>query len=90
LDASLTGSNKKFFREGGFGSVDGTNTVSNAPGGAAGSNQELMAVSKMQIELLSSINERLGNGQRIQATVSYEQSQSVADEAAAIEAEALA
>ena len=90
LDASLTGSNKRFFREGGFGSVDGTNTVSNAPGGAAGSNQELMAVSKMQIELLSSINERLGNGQRIQATVSYEQSQSVADEAAAIEAEALA
>lgn len=90
LDASITGSNKRFFREGGFGSVDGTNTVSNAPGGAAASNQELMAVSKMQIELLSSINERLGNGQRIQATVSYEQSQSVADEAAAIEAEALA
>lgn len=90
LDASLSGSNKRFYREGGFGSIDDTNMVSNAPGGAAGSNQELMAVSKMQIELLSSINERLGNGQRIQATVSYEQSQSVADEAAQIEAEALA
>lgn len=90
LDASLSGSNKRFYREGGFGSIDDTNMVSNAPGGAAGSNQELMSVTKQQIELLASINNRLGNGQRIQATVSYEQSQSVADEAAQIEAEALA